>query len=152
MHRQGFKSNLPDLFVYYTPSFPDKPPLKMGPPRPRIPEPKPLDHHILEHGGTTSTLDNLPHRVQHMKSLPLDLQSRNEELVRENQYLRQEISRLTQVNDALLALRETFMEVFYCSRTALQTLSNKMATADGELADYWGLRLDETQEDDITVI
>jgi hypothetical protein len=123
----------------------------MGPPRSRIPEPKPLDHQILKHGGTTSTLDNLPHRVQKMKSLPLDLQSRNEELVRENQYLRQEISRLTQVNDALLALRETFMEVFYSSRTALQTLSDKMATADQELADYWGLRLDETQEDDITV-
>lgn len=103
------------------------------------------------HGGTTSTLDNLPHRVQQLKSLPLDPQSRIEELVRENQYLRQEISRLTQVNDALLALRESFMEVFYCSRTALQTLSDKMATADRELADYWDLRLDEAQEDDITV-
>lgn len=123
----------------------------MGRPGSRIPEPKPLDHHIYNHGGTTSTLDNLPHRVEQTKSLPLDLQLRNEELVRENQYLRQEISRLTQVNDALLTLRESFTEVFYCSRTALQTLSNKMATADRELADYWGLSLDETEEDDITV-
>jgi hypothetical protein len=122
----------------------------MGPPKSWIPEPKPLDHHILKHGGTTSTLDNLPHRVQQLKSLPFDLQSRREELIRENQYLRQEISRLTEINDALLGLRESFMEVLYTSRTALQTLSDKMATADRELADYWGLPLDETQGD-ITV-
>jgi hypothetical protein len=122
----------------------------MGPSKSWIPEPKPLDHHILKHGGTTSTLDNLPHRVQQMKSLPCDLQSRREELIRENQYLRQEISRLTEINDALLGLRESFMEVLYTSRTALQTLSDKMATADRELADYWGLPLDETQGD-ITV-
>jgi hypothetical protein len=120
-------------------------------PRSTIPEPKPLDHRILQHGGTTSTLDILPHRVQLSKSQPVDSASRIEELIHEVDYLRKEIVRLKKREEALLGLRECFIQVFYSSRTALQQFSDKAMAADRELSGYWGLQLDDTEEEDIVM-
>jgi hypothetical protein len=114
-----------------------------------IPEPTPLDHRILKLGGTTSTLDLLPHRIQQQKSEPVDLVSQIEKLLRDNGSLRQEISRLTKARDGLLELRQKSIEVFYTLRTALQRFSDKAVAADSELSGYWGLQLDDTEDDDI---
>jgi hypothetical protein len=53
--------------------------------------------------------------------------------------------------EALLGLRECFIQVFYSSRTALQQFSDKAMVADRELSGYWGLKLDDTEADDIVM-
>ena len=51
----------------------------------------PLDHYIAQRGGTTTSIERLPHRLQMAKS---KTNPTREELIKENNRLREEISLL----------------------------------------------------------
>jgi hypothetical protein len=58
-----------------------------------MPEPTPLDYRILREGGTTSTIDILPHRLQKTKQERTDGAHRIEDLTHVNEYLLYQLHR-----------------------------------------------------------
>ena len=73
----------------------------------------PLDHHIVMRGGTTSTIDMLPHRLDITKKRPPQSLPENlMELTYEIGYLRQEIARYKEVQEAIGFLYAKTVEAF----------------------------------------
>ena len=70
-----------------------------------------LDHQIGDHGGTTSTLDYLPHRLRLTKEKkPETLKGHIEELTREIGYLRQELAYYKDTRKVLMKFYESIDE------------------------------------------
>ena len=98
----------------------------------------PIDHEIALHGGSTSTLDCLPHRLRISKAQPAtDPKSRIEELQRENGHLRREI---TYYKDTL-AVHMKFFDSVQASvqeqRDALMEASRGIAISEQRYIEYW---------------
>ena len=83
------------------------------PPRTELVEVTPLDHCIAMHGGTTSTIDMLPHRLDIIKRRPpQSLSEKLVELTREVGYLREELARYKEVQNAMGLLYTKTVEAF----------------------------------------
>ena len=81
----------------------------------------PLDHYIVMCGGTTSTIDMLPHRLNIMKKQPPQSLLENlMELTYEIGYLRQEIARYKEVQDAMGLLYTKTVEAFQLLEHAME--------------------------------
>ncbi|KAI9736719.1 MAG: hypothetical protein M1834_000923 [Cirrosporium novae-zelandiae] len=109
-----------------------------------------LDHRIARHGGTSSGLEILRHRVEKAKRDPQpDYSKRIEELVRENGYLRQEISYFKETRQGLLDLHATTIDIYQQLERALQTLSEKVAMSERDMLEYWGIKPSELEGDEV---
>lgn len=101
-------------------------------------EVNPLDHRIGTHGGTTSNLEYLPHRLKVNKH-PVSSEDRIRDLTRENGYLRQELALHKDIRRTLLELKEKTEKAQFYLHDALQDASSKMARGEQRLLDYWGI-------------
>lgn len=103
-----------------------------------------LDHHISKDGGTTSTLEYLPHRLKISKQRqPLSLKEQIEELTRENGYLRQELAYHKDTRETLMKLYKHVQESNQRVENALRETSEGIAISEQQLLDYWGIHHDD---------
>ncbi|CAF9939954.1 hypothetical protein IMSHALPRED_001694 [Imshaugia aleurites] len=87
-----------------------------------------LDHQIAIHGGTTSTIECLPHRLRITKVQQTSgPQQRIEELVRDVGHLNQELSYYKDT-------RKVLMKLFDSVKASHETLQAAVAEADRDLA------------------
>ncbi len=87
-----------------------------------------LDHQISIHGGTTSTIECLPHRLRISKVQRISSpQQRIEELVRDVGHLNQEMSYYKDT-------RKVFIKLFDAVRSSNEALQAAVSEADRELA------------------
>lgn len=87
-----------------------------------------LDHHIAAHGGTTSTIECLPHRLRVSKVQRVSgPQQRIEELVRDVGNLNQELSYYKDT-------RKVLMKLFNSVKASHDALQAAVTEADRELA------------------
>lgn len=107
-----------------------------------------LDAHILEGGGTSSTIDMIPCSLQKAKEVK-NLSTRD--LILENSYLRQEIVYYKQSREAMMAFHNDTLKSFQLLQTALKELSHRMAMSEECMLRYWGIDMNKIHENDITV-
>jgi hypothetical protein len=99
-----------------------------------------LDDQIARHGGTTSTYEQLPHRLQISKQRrPVSSAERVVELTRTNGYLLQELAYHKDTRAADMKFHETVMELYAKLEDALKERSQKRADAESTLLSYWGI-------------
>ena len=99
-----------------------------------------LDHQIIRNGGTTSTYEQLPHRLQIWKHQhPITLGERVVELTRTNGYLLQELAFHKDTQAADMEFYETVRELHRKLEDALKERSRKRANAESTLLGYWGI-------------
>lgn len=117
----------------------------------------PLDHHIAEWGGTTSTYEELPHRLKlSKKHQPLTSEERVIELTYEKSFLLQELAYYKETRAAemkfleqvtkLRAEMRVILAQFDC---ALNERSRKRARAESDLCSYWGIDFGDGNVEDI---
>lgn len=117
------------------------------------PEITKLDARIAREGGASSTLDMLPASLQRGK--PVAKQSSHgyiRDLVYENDYLRQEIVYYKESREAMLAFHQQTLKSFQVLQTALKELSDKMARSEEFMLRYWGIDVNNANEDDLVVL
>jgi predicted acylesterase/phospholipase RssA len=103
-----------------------------------------LDHLIGDHGGTTSTLECLPHRLRLTKEKePETLKEHIEKLTRENGYLRQELAYYKETREILMRLYGSINESHRLMEDALCEASKGFATSEQRLLEYWGIHHDD---------
>ena len=115
-----------------------------------LPEITSLDARIARAGGTTSRIEMQPHRLRETKTQPKNTYDQTADLIRENGHLRQEIIYYQESRNAMLAFHAQALEAYHGLRSALRDLSEKLATAEGHIEQYWGIPLNETKEKDMT--
>ena len=99
-----------------------------------------LDDQIARNGGTTSTYEQLPHRLQISKQRrPLSSAERVVELTRTNSYLLQELAYHKDTRAADIQFYETVMGLHARLEDALKERSQKRADAESTLLSYWGI-------------
>ena len=117
----------------------------------------PLDHQIARHGGTTSSYEELPHRLKlSKKHQPLTPEERVIELTYEKSFLLQELvyrkdtraaemkflEKVTKLRGEMGAIVEEF------DRT-LEERSRERAEAESDLCSYWGIDFADGNVEDI---
>ncbi len=99
-----------------------------------------LDDQIARNGGTTSTYEQLPHRLQMSKQRrPVSSAERVVELTRTNGYLLQELAYYKDSRVADTRFYETVMVLQDKLGDALKERSQKRADAESTLLSYWGI-------------
>ncbi|KAL2056563.1 hypothetical protein ABVK25_002957 [Lepraria finkii] len=99
-----------------------------------------LDDQIARNGGTTSTYEQLPHRLHISKQRrPVSSAERVVELTRTNGYLLQELAYHKDTRAADMKFHETVMELHSKLEDALKERSQKRADAESILLSYWGI-------------
>lgn len=130
-------------------SFQIKPmPLQLSPTHPgrrgprggSIPDVTALDHVIAGHGGTTSTIDDLPHRLRISKNKQVPTPSqRIEELTREIGYLRQELAYYKETRRALTKFFAVANSAHEAMRHGIGEASHEIAVAEQAILAYWNI-------------
>ena len=126
----------------HRPNFTDQPP-----------EVTSLDARIAQAGGTSSRIELQPHRLRQTKKQPsVSLSMQREELIRENGHLKQEVVFYQESRNAMLDFYSGVSEAYHGLRKALRELSEKLALAEGNIEEYWGIPLAGTGERDIILL
>lgn len=109
-----------------------------------------LDDQIARNGGTTSTYEQLPHRLQIAKHRhPISPAERVVELTRINGYLLQDLAYHKDTQAADMKFHETIKELHAKLEDALKERSQKRANAESTLLSYWGIDFDDGNVEDI---
>ena len=106
-----------------------------------------LDHWIANHGGTTSTYEKLPHRIQFSKYIsPQSSEQRVEELTREKSFLLQKLiyfktfrAAETRLFESITTLCTEMEGVSARLREILNKRSKARIQAEVDLCSYWGI-------------
>ena len=99
-----------------------------------------LNDQIARNGGTTSTYEQLPHRLQISKHRnPTSPAERVVELTRINSYLLQELTYHKDTQAADMKFQETIRELHVRLKDALKERSQKRADAESTLLSYWSI-------------
>jgi hypothetical protein len=105
-----------------------------------IEEVSPIDHQILHAGGSTSTLDRLPSRLQQTKSQrSLSLRDEMEELAYENSYLKAELAWNKETRQVLMQLRGRTLEAVSTLREALTETTSQLRRCEERYLELWGI-------------
>ena len=105
-----------------------------------IEEMTPLDHQILRVGGSTSTLDQLPSRLQQSKSQrSLGLRDELEELAYENSYLKAELAWNKETRQVLMRLHGRTLEAVSSLREALTETTSQLRRCEERYLELWGI-------------
>ncbi len=116
----------------------------------------PLDHLIASQGGTTSSLEELPHRLKISKiHQPMTTEERVIELTRINGYLLEELAYHIDTRAAEMKFWERvsklrtemdrILEIFDC---ALEARLQARSDAESILLNYWGINLHDGNLED----
>ena len=117
------------------------------------PEISKLDARIAEHGGTSSRLEMLPDRLQKSKvAMPQGYQQQLDALIRENGYLRQEISYHEESRSAMLHFHNQVLEAHRNLQAALDELKKNVARAEGRILRFWGVENVNAGKDEIITL
>ncbi|GMF77638.1 hypothetical protein BDV38DRAFT_270109 [Aspergillus pseudotamarii] len=73
----------------------------------------PVDHEILRHGGTSSSIERLPSRLRRSKRASTDIRQQLEDLVYDASYLRAELQWQKESKQALLQFHEDMFRIFH---------------------------------------
>ena len=111
----------------------------------------PVDHIIAQHGGTTSAMERLPHRLRQSKGAITDQSTRIVELVRENGHLLQEIALLEEERKPYSDFHQKIIEAYKILRSALHILSSRIAISEQGLLDSRGVDPQTMRKDDETL-
>lgn len=99
-----------------------------------------LDDRIARNDGTTSTYEQLPHRLQISKQhQPTTSAKRVIELTRTNGYLLQELTYYKDTQAADMKFFEKVTETHADLKDALEERSQRRANAEFTLLSYWGI-------------
>ncbi|KAL4817216.1 hypothetical protein BDW67DRAFT_160038 [Aspergillus spinulosporus] len=79
----------------------------------------PTDHRVLGYGGTTSSIERLPSRLQRSKRSSRDLPQQLEDLTYEISYLRAELQWQRESRQAFLRFQEQMFRMFHTMEEAL---------------------------------
>jgi hypothetical protein len=105
-----------------------------------IEEVTPIDHQILNAGGSTSNLDRLPSRLQQTKGQrSLSVRDELEELAYENSYLKAELAWNKETRQALIQLREKTLEAMTILEEALTETTFQLHQCDERYLELWGI-------------
>ena len=100
-----------------------------------------VDHWIGQGGGTTSTLEFLPHRLKISKAkTTVTMEQRIEELTRENGYLRQELAYHKDTQVAIMGLYDSAKTAVRRLQESLEEASRRIAMSENRLLEYWTIR------------
>ena len=100
----------------------------------------PVDHWIAAHGGTTSTNEELPHRLRKSKQhRPLTNEERIKELTYSNGYLREELAYYKTVRNASSEFYSKVVELHSQLKEAMDERSGIESHAESKLLQYWGI-------------
>ena len=98
----------------------------------------PIDGRISDLGGTTSTLECLPHRLRISKTTERVTPHQSiEELTRETGYLREELAYHKEARDAYLKFFEITQQAQRDLHNAIAEVSRRVAISEQRLEDYW---------------
>lgn len=102
----------------------------------------PLDHQVYLNGGTTSTLERLPSRLQRQKqrSSSIYVDDRVEELIYENSYLQAELSLHKEYRHVLLNLKSKVTFVVGMMEEVLDEADKQLRRADENYLELCGIR------------
>jgi hypothetical protein len=105
-----------------------------------IEEVTPIDHQILNAGGSTSILDRLPSRLQQSKGQrSLSVRDELEELAYENSYLKAELAWNKETRQVLIQLREKTLEAMSILEDALTETTTQLRQCDERYLELWGI-------------
>ncbi|KAF5014890.1 hypothetical protein F66182_13970 [Fusarium sp. NRRL 66182] len=105
-----------------------------------IEEVTPIDHQILNAGGSTSILDRLPSRLQQSKGQrSLSIRDELEELAYENSYLKAELAWNKETRQVLIQLREKALEAMSILEEALADTTSQLRRCDERYLELWGI-------------
>ena len=115
-----------------------------------------LDNQIARHGGTTSSFEELPHRLKiSKKNQPMTASERLVELTRTNGFLLQELAyykdtRAAEMRflDKVTELRADMEGTLAVFDQALEERSKARADAESTLLNYWGIDLGDGNVED----
>ena len=97
-----------------------------------------LDHRIAVHGGTTSTIECLPHRLRISKFQQTPgPQQRIEELVRDVGHLNQELSYYKDTRKVLMKLLTSVKESHEALQAAVVEADRELAISEQRYIRYW---------------
>lgn len=99
----------------------------------------PAEDQILRHGGTSSSLERLPSRLQQSKRSSVDFRQQIENLVYEVSYLRGELQWQKESKQALLQLQERMFEIFHSMEDALVQVTTRLEESERRYLDLWGV-------------
>lgn len=110
-----------------------------------------LDHHIAVHGGTTSTIECLPHRLRISKvQRTSGPQQRIEELVRDVGHLNQELSYYKDTRKVLMKLFDSVKASHEALQVAVAEADRELAISEQRYVSYWVPHYDDrTMEENI---
>ena len=111
-------------------------------PRPLYPidEVTPVDDQIRRVGGSTSTLDRLPSRLQQSKyKRSTSLRDEMEELAYENGSLKAELAWNREKRQALMQLKDKYSETVSILRDALAETESRLQQCDARYLELWGI-------------
>ena len=94
---------------------------------------------ILRGGGTSSSLERLPSRLQQSKQAPTDLRQQLEDLVYEVSYLKAELQWQKESKQALLHFREEIFQTFHFLENAIIQVTIRLRESEQKYLGLWGL-------------
>ena len=108
-----------------------------------------LDDTIARNGGTTSTYEQLPHRLRISKLKPkMSAGERVVELTRINGHLLQELAYYKDTRAADIAFYEKIIELHITLRDAVKERSRGRVDAEQRLLNYWGINFNDGNIED----
>lgn len=118
----------------------------------RPPKARHLDNSVARSASATGTIEFIPSRLRDTKQDIPRLTTRLEEVIRENGRLRLEVAHHEKVRDSLIQFYSKSMEAYRLLHQSIGELSERVFESEKELASYWGFRMNETQQEDMTLI
>ncbi|KAE8133859.1 hypothetical protein BDV38DRAFT_274047 [Aspergillus pseudotamarii] len=90
----------------------------------------PVDHEILRHGGTSSSIERLPSRLQRSKRASTDIRQQLEDLVYDASYLRAELQWQKESKQALLQFHEDMFRIFHTIEDMLVQVAARLRDSE----------------------
>ncbi|KAE8383878.1 hypothetical protein BDV26DRAFT_287292 [Aspergillus bertholletiae] len=90
----------------------------------------PVDHEILRHGGTSSSIERLPSRLQRSKRASTDIRQQLEDLVYDASYLRAELQWQKESKQALLQFHEDMFRIFHMVEDMLVQVTTRLRDSE----------------------
>ncbi|KAE8308570.1 hypothetical protein RU639_013140 [Aspergillus parasiticus] len=90
----------------------------------------PVDHEILRHGGTSSSIERLPSRLQRSKRASTDIRQQLEDLVYDASYLRAELQWQKESKQALLQFHEDIFRIFHTIEDMLVQVTARLRDSE----------------------
>ncbi|KAL4781052.1 hypothetical protein BJX76DRAFT_350472 [Aspergillus varians] len=97
----------------------------------------PTDHKILSYGGTTSSIERLPSRLQRSKRSSPDLRQQLEDLTYEISSLRAELQWQRESRQALLRFQEQMFRTFHTMEDALVQVTTTLQQCEERYFSLW---------------